>query len=316
MKRRSASEPARISAGVPLGDGILARRLGRHEQIAEPAHGLDHLDVQLLAQPADEDLDGVGIAVEVLVVEMLDQLGARDHAAGMMHEIGEQAVLVRGELHLPAVDRHAARARVQHHRPAGQFARGMAGGAAQQGADARQHLLHVEGFCDIVVGAGIEALHLVAPAVARGEDEHGHLAPLAPPGLQHREPVHLRQADVQHDGVIGLGLAEEMAFLAIMGAVDGIAGLGQRLDHLAIEIGIVLDNEQAHGNSSTRRRAGSARRGENAIVRRGCQVRRRPRVPRHPHSSRPTALCAFTWRMVGSVSALAHEIGRKAPQAP
>ena len=47
--------------------------------------------------------------------------------------------------------------------------------AAQQRADARQHFLHVEGLGHIVVGAGIEALHLVAPAVARGEDEHRHL---------------------------------------------------------------------------------------------------------------------------------------------
>jgi len=42
------------------------------DAIAEAAHGLDHVDADLLAQPADEDLDGVRIAIEVLVIEMLD----------------------------------------------------------------------------------------------------------------------------------------------------------------------------------------------------------------------------------------------------
>src|ERR1700730_13734664 len=87
--RRSASELARI---------------GRAEQIAQAADGLNDVDAELLADAADEGLDGVGIAVEILVVEMRDQLGARDHAAGMVHQIGEQPVFVRGELDRIAVD--------------------------------------------------------------------------------------------------------------------------------------------------------------------------------------------------------------------
>ena len=120
----------------------------------------------------------------------------------------------------------------------------MPGGAAQQRADARQHLLEVEGLGDIVVGAGVEALHLVAPAVARGEDEHRHGAPGAPPGFQHRDAVHLGQADVEDDGVVGLGLAEEVALLAVEGAIDHVAGVGQRGGELTVEIGIVLDDEE------------------------------------------------------------------------
>src|SRR5690242_14274572 len=68
--------------------------------VAEAAYGLDHVGRNLLAQAADEHLDGVAVAIEVLLVEMLDQLRARYDAAAVMHEIGEQAVLVRRELHL------------------------------------------------------------------------------------------------------------------------------------------------------------------------------------------------------------------------
>src|SRR5271156_3476471 len=81
---RSASELARIAR--------------RREEVAEAAHGLDDLDPELLADAPDEDLDGVGIAIEVLVVEMLDQFGARHHPPGVMHQVGQQAVFVGGEL--------------------------------------------------------------------------------------------------------------------------------------------------------------------------------------------------------------------------
>src|SRR5580704_15340866 len=98
--RRSASELARI---------------GRAEQIAQAADGLNDVDAELLADAADKDLDGVGVAVEILVVEMLDKLGARDHAAGMVHQIGEQPVFVRGELDRIAGDSDPAAAGIQAH---------------------------------------------------------------------------------------------------------------------------------------------------------------------------------------------------------
>src|SRR5882762_5475663 len=117
---RSASELARIGGGC--------------EKVAEAAHGLDDVDAELLADAADEDLDGVGIAVEVLVVEMLDQLAARHHPAGMMHEIGQEPIFVGGELDRIAVDAHAPGAGVEPHRAAIELALGVTGGATQQRA--------------------------------------------------------------------------------------------------------------------------------------------------------------------------------------
>src|ERR1700720_4478949 len=93
-------------------------RIGRAEQIAETADGLNHVDAELLADAADEDLDRVGVTVKILVVEMLDQLGARDHAAGVVHQIGEQPVFVRGELDRIAIDGDPAAAGIEPYRPA------------------------------------------------------------------------------------------------------------------------------------------------------------------------------------------------------
>src|SRR5262249_16871312 len=92
--RRSASELARIAR--------------RSEQVAEAAHRLDHVDAELLADTADEHLDRVRVAIEVLIVEVLDQLGARHHPAGVVHQIGEQPILVRCELDGRSIDGDAA----------------------------------------------------------------------------------------------------------------------------------------------------------------------------------------------------------------
>ena len=164
----------------------------------------------------------------------------------MVHEIGEQPILVRCELDRLAVDGDARRLGVEAQRPALDVAPGMTGGAAHLGAHARQQLLHVEGLGDVVVGAGVHAGHLVAPAVAGGEDDHRHLALGAAPLLEHADAVHLRQAGIENDQVVGLGLAQEVALLAVEGRVDGVAGIGQRRHQLTIEIAIIFHDQDAH----------------------------------------------------------------------
>src|SRR4029077_5156004 len=228
--RRKASELARI---------------GRRQQITETAYRLNDIDAELFANAPDEYLDRVGVAVEILIVEMLDRLGARAHASGMMHQIRQQPVFVRGELDRIAVDRDAAGTGIEADRPASEFAFGVTGRAAQQRAHPREDLFEMKRLGDIVVGAGIETLHLVAPAIARREDQDRHGAPGAPPGFQHRDTILLRKADVEDDSVVGLALAEIMPLLAIEGAVYDVAGVGQRSCKLPVEIRIVFNNEKA-----------------------------------------------------------------------
>ena len=38
-----------------------------------------------------------------------------------------------------------------------------------------------------------------------------------------------------------------MAFFAVEGAIDDVAGVGQRGGELAVKVGIVLDDEEAQG---------------------------------------------------------------------
>jgi hypothetical protein len=102
----------------------------------------------------------------------------------------------------------------------------------------------MERFSDVVISAGIHACHLVAPPLASGQDQYGHLAVIAPPLLEDRETVFLRQANVEDDRVVGLRIAEEVTLFAIERRIDGISCVAKRGDELTIEIWIVLYDEK------------------------------------------------------------------------
>jgi hypothetical protein len=104
----------------------------------------------------------------------------------------------------------------------------------------------------------IEARNLLAPAIARREDQNGHILAGIAPLLKHTHAVQLRQAEIQHGGVVGFGVAKEMSLLTIRRQVDGVAGLRQSFGKLAAQIGIVFDNKNSHDDLSAR--------GENTSV--------------------------------------------------
>ena len=201
---------------------------------------------------------------------MLDELGSRHDAALMVHHVRQQPILVRSQADWIAVDGHAAGAGVEPHGAADQLARGVARSAAHEGAQPGQHFLHVKGLGHIIVRARVKAVHLVAPATARGEQENRSLSSRPAPFLKHRQAVLFGKTNIEHDSVVGLRVAEEMPLLAVKGLVHGVARLFQRGDELAVQINIILDNEKTHAGApcgakrlfrptSARRRDGSAR---------------------------------------------------------
>src|SRR5581483_2800597 len=59
--------------------------------------------VELLAQVTDERLDDVLVAFEVVVPHVIEDLGLRQHAPRVEHEVAEQVELGGGEMHGRAV---------------------------------------------------------------------------------------------------------------------------------------------------------------------------------------------------------------------
>src|SRR3954465_14692172 len=120
----------------------------------------------------------------------------------------------------------------------------MSATTGKKRAQGREQLLHMEGLRLFVDGPGVEALHLVAPAVAGGQDQDGRLDAGAPPGGQNRDAVDLRQPEIEDDAVVGLRLAEELPLLAVEGCVDGVARVLERGHDLPVEVAIVLDDKK------------------------------------------------------------------------
>ena len=142
--------------------------------------------------------------------------------------------------------RHARRTRIERDRAAAELAGELSAGAADERAQPRQDFFHPERLGDVVVGAAVDALDLLVPAAARRQDEHRQRQAGVAPAAQQREPVDLRQAEIEHDRVVALGLAEEVGALAVAGAVHGVAGVRQGARQLLRQPGFVFDDQDLH----------------------------------------------------------------------
>jgi hypothetical protein len=125
------------------------------------------------------------------------------------------------------------------------------GGAPQDRPEPRHQLLHAERLGEVVVGAGVDALDALAPAVAGGEDQdrQGDLG--GAQAAQHAEPVEPRQAEIQHHCVVRLGLGPEPRRLAVRHHVGDVAGHLQPLPDVGGDARLILDDQDAHGPASS-----------------------------------------------------------------
>src|SRR5437588_9685286 len=94
---------------------VLASAVTDH--ISRAANGMDErrveIAVDLGAQPRDMDVDHVGLRIEMIIPDVLEQHRARDDLAGVLHEIFEQPVFARLQNDLLAGARHLVRPPVE-----------------------------------------------------------------------------------------------------------------------------------------------------------------------------------------------------------
>ena len=122
----------------------------------------------------------------------------------------------------------------------------MAASAADQRSQAGQQFFHMERLGQVVVGTGVDAGHLLVPAVARGEDQHRHRAAACPPFAQHGDAIHLRQAEVEHHCVVGFVVAQVMPVDAVAGGIHGVTGGAKAFGQLRLQGRFVFNDQDAH----------------------------------------------------------------------
>src|SRR6185437_6793559 len=137
-------------------------------------------------------------------------------------------------------------ARVERHGAALELRIRPAAGAAQQRLQARQHLLEMEGLRDVIVSPGLQALDLVLPAVARGEDQDGKSLVLGAQPADDLQAGELRQTEIDDRDVERVFAPCEEALFAVLRHIDGEPRIRKtRLQRLA-QRSLVFDYKHSH----------------------------------------------------------------------
>src|SRR5437588_13096159 len=86
------------------------------QRVADAANRMDQrrlIGVELLTQIADVGFEYAGVAAEVVIPDVVEQLRARQDAPRVQHQIAQQAVLGRGQLDWSLAPPHLARVLVE-----------------------------------------------------------------------------------------------------------------------------------------------------------------------------------------------------------
>jgi len=196
---------------------------------------------------AEENAQVVGLASGVRTPDGGEELLVRDDASGVAGEDAEQGILGSGEGDMRSPHRNMPFGEVNTKRPGlkDRFIEGL--GAAKEDAEAGEEFAAIEGLRHVVIRAQVEALDLILAAVEDGEDEDGGVTPLAEAGKD-EEAVDVRKSEVEDNRVGRAGGGLNEALLAGRGGGDMIALGLQQEPHEALDLGFVVDDEDAaHG---------------------------------------------------------------------
>ena len=119
---------------------------------------------------------------------------------------------------------------------------GDGAGVADGGADPGQQFVRAEGLGEVVVGAGVEGLDLIALVAAGGDDKDGDLGPLAD-AAEDGHAVHVGQAEVEDDEVGTVRGDHGVGHRAGAGHEDVVAVGGEDGLHEAADGALVLNQE-------------------------------------------------------------------------
>jgi len=100
--------------------------------------------------------------------------------------------------------------------------------------------------CQIVIGAGLEAIDFFVPGITGGKNQHRHRIASGAPLTQHLQTRPARQTQIKHYQRIRLGFTHELGIDAVIGQIDSKAGLFQLQTQVRAEPNIVFHQQQAH----------------------------------------------------------------------
>src|SRR4051794_10729447 len=261
-RRREAAAGRDAAVDAPLGSAL-------GEGVPDTSHRQDERRIgrvvlDLLAQMAHVDVDGLLVLVERLVVaQQLEQLAPGVDAPGPAGEVAQDLELGRREADPSLAALDAPPLEVDHEvlvadHPAATRVGKLPVRPAQECLDPAHQLAQAERLRQVVVRAELEPDDLVDLVVAGGQDEDRHLRAGRTHAAEDLEAVDAGQSDVEDDEVRGAARRELEALLARPGELDVVTLLLERVLDAPGDGVLVLDDQDGGGHRSMLHRGPSA----------------------------------------------------------
>jgi hypothetical protein len=116
----------------------------------------------------------------------------------------------------------------------------------RQRMEARQQLGERERFGQIVVGAGLQSFDAVVDRLLGAHDDGRRPVAFSAQGFEDRDAVHLRQREIEDDGVVGDVPPVGESVFAESGGIDDVALLAEAVADEGPDAFVVLDHKNAH----------------------------------------------------------------------
>jgi len=203
--------------------------------------------VDFIAEPADEDVDDVGLGVEVVIPDVLEDHGFGDDLVLVAEEVFEEEEFTGLEIDFGRAAPDFAGEEVHFEIGEGEAGDdGGGAGAPDEGLEASEQFGEGEGLGEVIVAAALEAGNAVVERAFGAEDEDGEFDLFGAPAFDDAEAVELGKHEVDDGGVVGIFTAEFASFFAVGADVDDISGFAKAFGDESGYFGVVFKKEDFH----------------------------------------------------------------------
>jgi len=191
------------------------------------------------------------VAFVTVAPNLIQQLAATEHPAGMAGEMEQQVEFFGGQRQLLARQQRPALARLDHERAtrdarivrrcSSQPTQGF--GSPQQRLHPGEQLRETERFDQIVVGAQLQAQHPVQLRRLGGQHQDRQVIVAGAQPLANRQPVQIGQHQVQNHQIVAMLGETRQGFLSAAGDIRHAVNIAEMQFDQSGDLAVVLDEQ-------------------------------------------------------------------------
>src|SRR6185437_1456141 len=186
----------------------------------------------LLPEKIHVDIDDIRLGIEIDIPYIDGDIDPGDHLVLIPDKVFQELKFLGRQRYIPplAGDLFAVQVhhQVRHFEDIGPR-RGLMMETLEQGPDPYQQFLEIEGFYDIIVGAGLETLDLVLGGIHGGQHDDQDVLVIAADVTGQLITVHERQVDIQDRQIIRIVVKKLPPDEPVIGYIDLIVLFRQPL---------------------------------------------------------------------------------------